>query len=97
MSILIETETYVYDFSKAAPICLRHIMSKNLPIVLTLKFISITSDTLVGSDLVRPTLMGQPGQPGLQSNGVDVAAVDQLATVSLASPPPSFPKNAHVF
>ena len=48
------------------------------------------SDTLVGSDLVRPTLMTT------QSNGLE-STEDQLATVSLASPPPSFPKNAHVF
>ena len=73
-------------------------MSKYLPICIdTEVYIFLSSDTLVGSDLVRPTLMGQPGQPGLQSNGVEGVTVDQLATVSLASPPPSFPKNAHVF
>lgn len=50
----------------------------------------LNSDTLVGSDLVRPTLMGQ------QPNGLDNTQ-DQLSNISLASPPPSFPKNAQVF
>ena len=50
------------------------------------------SDTLVGTDLVRPTLMGQ----GQAANGIEPTQ-DQLSNISLASPPPSFPKNAHVF
>ena len=56
----------------------------------------LLSDTIVGSDLVRPTLMGQPGLAVQPANGVESAG-EELATVSLASPPPSFPKNAHVF
>jgi len=51
----------------------------------------VNSDTLVGSDLVRPTLMGQA-----QTNGMENTQED-LSNISLASPPPSFPKNAHVF
>jgi len=52
----------------------------------------LNSDTLVGSDLVRPTLMTQ----GPAANGIETTQ-DQLSNISLASPPPSFPKNAHVF
>jgi len=48
----------------------------------------LNSDTLVGSDLVRPTLMGQ------QTNGLENTQ-EELSNISLASP--SFPKNAQVF
>merc|ERR1719206_692181 len=55
----------------------------------------LESGTLVGSELVRPTLSAHSnGQP----NGVVVdQAQDQLANISLSSPPSSFPKNTHVF
>lgn len=56
----------------------------------------INNDTLVGSDLVRPTLMGQT-KPQPNGNGIDDDAQEDLSNISLASPPPSFPKNAHVF
>jgi len=55
----------------------------------------LNSDTIVGNDLVRPTLMSQPHAPA-PSNGIEDTQ-DQLSNISLASPPPSFPKNAHVF
>jgi len=60
----------------------------------------LESGTLVGSELVRPTLSahsnGQPnGQPNL-GMAVDPTQ-EQLANISLTSPPATFPKNTHVF
>jgi len=60
----------------------------------------LESGTIVGSDLVRPPLTGNPnGHPNDQPlNGSTVAtAQDQMASISLTSPPPTFPKNTHVF
>jgi len=55
----------------------------------------LDSGTLVGSDLVRPTLSAHSnGQP----NGVVGDQVqDQLSNINLSSPPATFPKNTHVF
>jgi len=56
----------------------------------------LDSGTLVGSDLVRPPLSAHSnGQPNGQHH-LDQAQ-EQLANISLSSPPAAFPKNTHVF
>jgi len=52
----------------------------------------LDSGTLVAGDLVRPTLLGQTNG---QEEGCELG--EELASVSLASPPAAFPRNTHVF